>query len=519
MAGWATAPMQRQQLVLFSTMLDDVIGQDHPVRLFDEILAVMDWSGWEGHYVLVAGQPPIHPKVMAAAILYGLSVGLRSSRQLERACLTSLDFLWLVEKRDIDHSTFCKFRTQFGPELKELFGQVGRVALNLGLVRLNQVSLDGTKVAANNGRHATAPAATLAQKLQELDRQVGQLLAEAQAADAREGQLFGDSSPHRLPAALADVQRRQARLQKALAAAEAKDAAAGPAVKPAAVPVTDPDSAIGAHKHGGFGPNYTPMATVDGTQGFLVDVDVLDDGDETQAVLPAVARIEETFGHQPAQLLADGAFGNGENLAGLAQAQVEGYIPLEQREDRPDNPARRADVSAAVAPADWAKLPINGRTKLLSRAAFVYEPAQDRYWCPQGQCLAYAGTGRRERPGGWVECREYRCAQCGPCPRRSKCVRQDSPGREIRRDEYEPLREAMDRRLRTPEGQAVYRRRKWMAEYPFGILKSVLGLRQFLLRGLEKVRTEWCWAGTAFNLKKLARAVARIHGQVTALPA
>jgi transposase len=108
--------MDRRQVVLFSTMLDDEIHQDHPVRLFDEILSAMDWSAWEGHYAQVLGQPAIHPKVMASAILYGLSLGLRSSRQLERACLTMLDFIWLVEKRDIDHSTFCKFRTQFGGE-------------------------------------------------------------------------------------------------------------------------------------------------------------------------------------------------------------------------------------------------------------------------------------------------------------------------------------------------------------------------------------------------------------------
>ena len=509
--------MDRQQMGLFSTTLDDEIPEDHPVRLFDEILSALDWSSWECHYVLVAGQPPIHPKVMASAILYGLSLGMRSSRQLERACLTMLDFIWLVEKRDIDHSTFCKFRTQFSKELKELFRQIGRVAMSLDLVRLNQVSLDGTKLAANNNRHATGTAKTLGEKLQELDRQIEQMLREAQVADERESRLFGDGSPNRLPPKLAEVQRRQERLRKALAAAQAKDKAGEPKAKPASVPVTDPDSSIQANKHGGFAPNYTPMATVDGAKGFLVDVDVLSDGDETRAVLPAVARIEETFEQKPEQLLADSGFGNGENLAGLDRAEVQGYIPLEQREDRSDNPARRADLSAPVAPEDWEKLPVNGRTKLLSRQAFVYESAKDRYWCPQGKCLEYAGSERRPRPGGSVEVRQYRCGQCGQCPQRAKCVKKGSIGREIRRDPYEPLREKMDQRMQTPEGRNVYRRRKWMAEYPFGILKSVLGLRQFLLRGLQKVRTEWLWACTAFNLRKLSREVARIRGQWTAL--
>jgi transposase len=537
--------MDRQQMVLFSPKLDAVIGPDHPVRLLDEVLSALDWSPWERRYCLELGQPPFHPKVVASALLYGLSLGLRSSRQLERACLTSLDFIWLVERRDIDHCTFCDFRNRFGAELKDLFGQVGRVAMTMGLVRLNQVSLDGTKVAANSSPHATATAKTLEGRLAELDRQVEQMLAEAQAADERDGRLFGEATPNRLPRALADVQKRQKLLQQALAAARAKDAAAGvsekpeangaggaektvpsPAdegekpkpKKPAAVPVADPDSSIQANKHGGFAPNYTPMVTVDGERGFVVDADVLADSDETQAVLPAVERIEETYGQKPEQVLADGAFGSGPNLSGLAAAGVEAYIPLEQREDRTDNPARRPAGRVPVAEADWGKLPVNGRTKKLGRLAFVYEKEEDRYWCPLGKALDFTRVKRKSRRHGVVEVREYRCAGCAGCPLRQKCVEGESLGRVLERDAHEPWREAMDERMRTEAGKAKYGRRKWMGEYAQGVLKSVMGLRQFLSRGLEKVRTEWLWACTGFNVRKLAQAVAQARAAVAANP-
>ena len=537
--------MDRQQMVLFSPKLDAVLGQDHPARLLDEVLSALDWSKWEGRYCLELGQPPIHPKVVASALLYGLSLGLRSSRQLERACLTSLDFIWLVERRGIDHSTFCDFRHRFGAELKDLFRQVGRVAMTMGLVRLNQVSLDGTKVAANSSPHATATAQTLEGRLAELDRQVEQMLAESQAADERDGQLFGEATPNRLPRALADVQKRQKLLRQALAAARAKDAAAGvsekpqanepggaekaeasPAEasekparkKPAAVPVADPDSSIQANKHGGFAPNYTPMVTVDGEKGFIVDADVLADSDETRAVLPAVERIEETFGQKPEEVLADGAFGSGPNLAGLEAAGVEAYIPLEQREDRSDNPARRPDGSVPVAEADWGKLPGNGRTGKLGRMAFLYEKEADRYRCPRGKVLDFAGVKRKSRRHGVVEVREYRGAGCAGCPLRQKCVGKNAEGRVLERDAHEPWREAMDERMRTEAGKAKYGRRKWMGEYAQGVLKSVMGVRQFLSRGLEKVRTEWLWACTAFNVRKLVRAVAQLRAAVAANP-
>jgi transposase len=510
--------MDRQQMVLFSSTLEDEIPSDHPVRLMDEILSALDWSGWESHYVLAVGQPPIHPKVMASAILYGLSLGMRSSRQLERACLMMLDFMWLVEKRAIDHSTFCKFRTQFHHELKDLFRQVGKVAIRMDMIRLNQVSLDGTKVAANSSRHATATAKTIQERIGELDRQIEQMFEEAQAADERDTRLFAGATPNRLPRKLADLKRRQEQLRKALAKAQAKDASRGTKAKPAAVPVADPDSSVQANKDGGFAPNYLPTVTVDGAEGLIVDADVLPDGDETKAVLPAIERIEETFEQRPEQLLADSAFGDGENLSGLDARGVEAFIPLEQREDRPDNPARRPDPSVPVAESDWEKLPVNGRTKRLSRMAFVYEAGKDQYWCPLGKRLEFAGMQQQSRRHGSVRCRSYRCRECPDCPLRGRCVGEKAAARVLWRDKHEPLREAMDERLGTPGGKAVYGRRKWMAESPLGVLKSVVGVRQFSLRGLAKVRTEWLWACTAFNLKKMMRGLVRRRVDSMALP-
>ena len=217
MAHWATAAMDRDQIVLFSPTLDSMVGPDHPVRLMDEILGRMDWSRWESQYVQVLGQPPIHPRVVASALLYGLSEGTRSSRRLERACGTSIDYLWLVRGRPIDHSTFCEFRTKFRDALKDLFRQVGRVAMEMGMIRLGCVALDGTKVKANSSRHGTATARTLAERLPHLDRQVEEALSQMEAQDARDQAFFGpEDSPQHLPRKLADLKRRQEQLRLVL---------------------------------------------------------------------------------------------------------------------------------------------------------------------------------------------------------------------------------------------------------------------------------------------------------------
>ena len=99
---WATPPMRRDQSTLFAPTLDDMIDPDDPVRLFDEVLAGRDWSDWEAEYDLSRGQPPIHPRHVAACLLYGMARGIRSSRKLEESCCYRVDFLWLLEGRRID---------------------------------------------------------------------------------------------------------------------------------------------------------------------------------------------------------------------------------------------------------------------------------------------------------------------------------------------------------------------------------------------------------------------------------
>src|SRR5437868_1645361 len=87
---WADAPVVRQQQrTMFSPTLDEMIAADDPVRLVDEILTTLDWSQWEAHYDGQRGQPPIHPRIVAAALLYGLCRGLRSTRSWKKRVFTA----------------------------------------------------------------------------------------------------------------------------------------------------------------------------------------------------------------------------------------------------------------------------------------------------------------------------------------------------------------------------------------------------------------------------------------------
>jgi transposase len=512
MSHWASAPLNRNQVALFAPTLDDNIAADHPVRLFDEVLRGIDFAEWESVYVLKLGQPPIHPRIMAAGILYGLSLGIRSSRKLEEGSVNRLDFIWLLEGRTPDHATVCKFRTQFGEELKGLFRKVGRVAIEMGMVTLNQVTLDGTAWRSNNSRFNTAHRPSLEQKLSALDEQIDTAMKQAAQKDQEEDQLYGtETSPVKLPRSLSDLKRRQERLREALKnleSMEADRAARGErkdvSDKGPAVPLSDPDSRVLPNKPGGYAPNYTGVLAVDSGQGIILDTQLLGGNDEASTVLPAVANIKESFGAMPGQLAADSGFNSGQNLTDLEKQGVEPLMPAKQEFDGV-NPAVREDLSQPVPEKDHAALPMNPQNKILDKSAFAYDAGKDQYVCPMSRVLFRVKDKPYDRHGTKGIYQMYECASCAGCPLAGRCLPKNAAARRVSRDEHETSRERMAARMSTEEGAEQYKRRAWAAETPFGVFKTTMNFRQFLLRGLKKAAMELRWMATAYNLVKLIR--------------
>jgi transposase len=509
---WARAGVDRHQTLLMYPTLDESVSDDHPVRLLDEILRARDWSAWECAYHGGRGQPPIPPWVMAGAILYGLMRRIRSSRQLEYACRHNMDFLWLVEGRSIDHDTFCRFRTRFQEPLRKLFREIGRVAMSLGLIELVEVAFDGTRVKANASRFHTWTAKKVEDLLEALEAEVGRLLREAEAADAAESATWRPEG-RKLPAELADAQKRREKLREALQKLREADAArkrdgTDPQKSPTQLAPADLDAKVMPNKEGGYAPNYTPTVAVDGAAGVLVDCNVIDTPKENQELPDSMERTERAFEKQPEKLLVDAGIGTVANLEEMERRGIDFYTPMESPLPAEGNPARRADPQQAVAAEDWARLPRDGRKKL-AKSCFVYDEQADQYYCPMGKLMRYVETQTRDRAGGTAKLRVYRCPQCAGCALASECLDVKAQrGRTVSRDGAEPLRAKMSAKRASESGRTIYHRRMHVAETPFALLKGVLGVRQFLLRGLSKVRTEWLWVCTAYNLRKLISAVA-----------
>ena len=497
--NWASAPHHRSQLTLFSPSLDDMIPPGHQIRGLEQLVQLFDWSDWEAGYDGHRGQPPIHPSLIAGAILYGLKEGIRSSRKLEDATKMRIDFMWFLNGRVIDHSTFAAFRTRFGSELRDLFKQLAVLAINRAVEI--ELAVDGTRIRASSSRTGALTADGIERRAAQVAKQLTEALERMEQADLFEGD--DGESPEQLEKRIHRLEREQEELARALEKARERDEAkARKADKrmaaTARVPVTDPDAHVLTNKEGGYAPNYTPTVAVDTATGTIVDAQVPTGSDEAGVVDDVVAAAEKLGKGKLSGVLFDSAFATGSNLEKLSSDCVPVYAPTGVADA--SNPAVRPDPSTAVAPEKWDALPMQGKKRrVLARQAFIYDPQDDCYRCPMGRALEWKRSTKRDG----VQVAKYLCGDCSNCPLASKCLSKKAKKRSIWRDQFEPFREELKERMNTDGARQIYRRRAPAAEGVIGHIKHVMGIRHFLLRGQEKVRTEWLWACSAHNLSKI----------------
>jgi transposase len=511
---WAEAVIVREQRTLFSPTLDEMIDDDHEVRLLDEALRLMDWTEWENVHKRERGQPPIHPRIIAALWLYGMMRKMRTSRILEYACRHNIDFIWLAEGHTPDHSKLAEFFTHNKSQLKSLFRQVCRMAMTMGLVQLGTVAFDATRVKAANGRFNTLTAAGIEKRLAALDLQIDQMMADVTAAEA----AAGDSGGTTLPESIADMKQRRAKLTAALASVRERDEARrkegiNPAKNPAQMPMNDRESSVMPNKEGGYAPNYTPTCLTDGANGFIVDTNVLGSVNETYELIPSVDRTTEMLGKKPENVLTDGGNAAGSVLAGLEDRNITAFAPAKSSEPAADSPVLREDLTQPVPEAEWPLLKMSDR-KQLDKSCFVYDEELDQYFCPMGRVLKRKDTETRKG----VLLIRYESLDCSGCPLAARCLlKHENPEsrRQVRRDEHEKVRHRTAERMATSEGRAMYDNRSPIAETPFGYLKGFLGHRQFLRKGIENCDTEWRWSCLSLNMKKVVRFIRRIRFELS----
>lgn len=441
-------PIDRDTPYIFPPCVQDYLPEDHLARFVVDIVDQLDLSHLSAVYS-GRGSKPFHPALLVSLLFYGYATGVFSSRKLEKASYDSIAFRYVCANTNPDHDTIASFRKRFLPELSALFVEILVVAEVMGLVKLGNVSLDGTKIKANASKHK-ALSWDYANRLEEqLKQEVAELMRLAEAADQGSNPQEMDI-PQELQrreerlAAIARAkkelkvraqerfEREQAQYEEQLAKREARAKKTGkkPRGKPPKPPtggprgkdqvsLTDEESRIMPTSGGGFEQAYNAQAGVDVETYLIVEQHVTQHTNDKQEIEPALKAIDDlpaALG-KVGKLLADTGYFSADNVDKCIEGGIEPFIPEKRHKHN---------------------LPLTER--------FSADPEP-----PQ---------------------------------------------------EATPV-QAMRHRLQTQEGKAVYAKRKATVETVIGIVKEVLGFRQFLLRGLDSVQGEWSLVCIGWNLKRM----------------
>jgi len=447
MAGFVT--VDRKTGYLLPPSMDDWLGQDHLARFIVEVVDQLDLSELTRQYA-GRGSQAHHPATLLAILVYGYATGIFSSRKLERATYDSVAFRYIAAGSHPDHDTLATFRRRFLGELQGLFVQVLEMAKEMKLLKLGAVCLDGTKIHANASRHSALSHGHIEKLEVQLKAEVAELFALAEAAD-QSNIPDGVSLPE-------EIKRREDRLA-AMALAKTKIAAR--AAERHARQQSEYEHKVAARaakqersgkKPGGQPPQAPPSGPLATDQVNLTD--------EDSRIMPVAAGgFEQAYN---AQAAVDAAtmlvIGTGVTQAPNDKEQIE---PMLQ-------------TLAAQAPR------LGAVEQLIADTGFHSE--KNIQACAAANIEPLIAPARDEHHPGWRERHtEPAALPANPTPA-----------------------QAMAHRLKTTAGRARYALRKQTVEPVFGIIKSVMGFRQFSLRGLAQVRGEWTLVCLAWNLKRMA---------------
>src|SRR5579864_3749358 len=436
-------PWKIDETHLLPPSVQDYVAEGHLSRLIVSLVREsLDLSEIAGRYTSGLGQPPFGPAMMTAMLLHSYASGLYSSRRIARATVERADFMMIVAVDPPDFRTISQFRKRHLEALAGLFVQVLKLAEKAGLVKLGHVALDGTKIKANASKHKAMSYERMKKREAELAAEVERWLKAAAAADAEEDELYGDKRGDEMPEWVADKQKRLEKIRAAKAELEAEAKAAAAEETRRRAEAEARRIAEGRKKNG-----KTPKPPQQEPDG----------------------KTQRNFTDPQSRILKT----------------KDGYIQGYNAQAAVDSAAQiivAHVLTSSMSDQDQLVPLVDGIKANLGRQP--QEASADAGYCSETNLAAlgdrgisaYIATGRAKHPD------------------------------EVKRKITGPLTKAMRDKLKRAGWRSRYRLRKQIVEPVFGQIKQARGFRQFLLRGIDKVKAEWALICTAHNLTKLARA-------------
>lgn len=427
---------------LLPPSLQDWLPEGHLARFVVDIVERLDLKSLE-HSYSGRGSHPYSPAMLTALLFYGYATGVFSSRKLEQSTYDSIAFRYVAANTHPDHDTIADFRRRFLPQLGKLFVQILEIAHQIGVLKLGSVSLDGTKVKANASKHSALSYEHASKLEEQLMAEVSELLKKAESAD-QTAIPDGINIPEELA-------RREERLK---AITEAKTEIERRAKERHVVEQEAYETKLAKRSKKEKPKGSPPKSPEPGPTG----KDQVNLTDKESRIMPQGSGFEQAYN---AQAAVDTA----------SMLVIAGHVT--------QNTNDKKELKPAVDSIEALPGNLGSVDTLLADSGYFSEANIDI--CEENKITPYIAPGREGHNQSLTE----RFSEPLPIPDDADAVTR------------------LKHRLKTVTGKAVYAARKSTVEPVFGIIKSVLGFRSFLLRGFELVQGEWTLALIGWNLKRL----------------
>ncbi|HEY0725910.1 MAG TPA: IS1182 family transposase [Pyrinomonadaceae bacterium] len=469
----------RTQVALVPECLDDYIEAENPVRVIDVFVdeLALGELGFAGVEPLATGRPSYHPAVLLKIYIYGYLNRIQSSRRLEREAQRNVELMWLTGRLRPDFKTIANFRKDNGRAIRNVCRQFVALCQKLDLFTQAVVAIDGSKFKAVNNRDRNFTRAKLKRRLEQIDESIARYLSQLDTADRHEGAV-AQAKVGRLKDKIVILKKQMQGLKAMeLRLREAPDEQ---------ISLTDPDARSMATSGRGTGiVGYNVQTAVDAKNHLIVAHEVTNVGNDRGQLAMMSEQARAATGIQELTVVADRGYFSGDEILACDQAGITPFVPK----------------------------PLNSNSKAEGRFGkpdFIYIASDDEYRCPAGQRLIKRFTTVE----AGMTLNIYWSSACPRCPIKAQCT--TGSERRVRRWVHEAVIDAMQERLdRAPEKMRV---RRQTAEHPFGTIKFWMGATHFLMRTLERVRTEMSLHVLAFNLKRLMQLLG-IGGLLAAMRA
>ena len=460
-------PNAADQLMLFPNSINDYVADGHFARLVSKVVEQLDTTGIENKYSDI-GQNTYHPKILIKLLFYGYAIGERSGRMIARRTETDTAYIYLARMHKPDFRTINDFRKNNSEELSRYFVDIVRLCKGLGLVKIGQINIDGSKIKANAADRLTKSKDDYERWSKKIDKKIKDILTEADKTDAEEDALYGDRRGDELPEDINTEEKLKKKLEKVMERFKQEKEK---------INLTDPDAKFMKQDNGKIGTGYNAQIAVTQNQ-LIVASAVTTEANDRAQLKPMIEEAEGVLQEPLTEIAADSGYASCDNYEYLSKNNKTGYIPDQYHKK--------------------VKYQKYGK---YHQENFKYDKSEDTYTCPEGRKLTPHKIRRSNT--GKVRRRQviYKASGCHACSAKQHCTKQ--PQRTLAREDRRHLLEAMRRRLFSKEGKEKYKKRLHTTEPVFGNIKHNLGYRYFLLRALYKVKGEFRLMCIGHNLRKM----------------